>query len=149
MVRGDACFTIDRTAFQQLEYGVIFEARDEEDALCRQNLKPGVGYIAFVKGHNGTFWQRKAFGHAAFVGFGIADIDEGGDVAIVIKHGIYLHPGFVPPERCPGEDGQAKADGGGVHAVQFALEAKFVTRRMRLAKSIHFSEQVLEKAHGP
>ena len=81
--------------------------------------------------------------------FGIADIDEGRNVAIVIQHGIYLYPGLVFPKRCPGKYGKAKADGSGIHAVQLALEAEFVTRRTKMAQAIHFSEQVFEKFHRP
>lgn len=67
----------------------------------------------------------------------------------MVQHGVHLDAAFGLPERCPGKKRQAKLDGGGVHAEQLGFEAELVSRSFCRAQTVHFGEQILEKAHRP
>lgn len=143
-----AGLTPDVVAFYQFILRVAFQAGDEKDAVFTKLGKPGVAVIALVEGHDGALGQGKPSGSGEIMLFGFGDIDKGRNLPMMVEHGVDFHPSRPATVFCPWEKGQAEFDDGGIHAVQFGLEPKFVLGRYRHTTAVHFSEQILKIAHG-
>jgi hypothetical protein len=72
---------------------------------------------------------------------------------VVVEEDVDLYPSLGPSEFCPGEDGEAKGDGGGVKGEELVLESEpgFSVSESALGQEMFMGciEEVLIKVGGP
>jgi hypothetical protein len=149
VVAGNAGFAFNRAALQKCIHCVLFEASHEENAFFAKEAEPELTDKAFVKDNDGAFRQLQRLGNAAFMGFGIGDGDKSRNRSVMIKESVHFDATLFLAKRGPREKRQAQFDSGGVQTEQLGLETELVFGRMGTAQTVHFCEQVFEKAHGP
>src|SRR5438552_9408496 len=54
----------------------------------------------------------------------VRDLDNGGNVAVQVQHGVQFNSPFGALKRSPGEQGQAEIDGGGIQRVDRLIEVQ-------------------------
>ena len=96
VIRGDAGFSIHRTALQELVNGVPFKAGYEENAFFMEQSEPGVIDIALVEDHDRAFGQLQCLGYTAFMCAGIGNGGKSRNIAIMVKDSVHFDAAFSP-----------------------------------------------------
>jgi hypothetical protein len=102
--------------------GVAFDPGDEEGELLGQGEKPGEVEVSPVEDVEGAGFDGQEVQGFDIVDRPGGDVDPAGDVAAQVEQSVSLDGGLGLSEFRPGEEGEAKTDGGGVEGVGGLVE---------------------------
>lgn len=104
--------------------GVFLEAGDEVDAFIGPVGEELVVIEGFVHGDDGSWVEVEEPGDFDFVLSGGGDVDEAGEIVVVIEEDVDLDAALGSSELGPLEEAEAEGDGGGVEGMERVFEAK-------------------------
>ena len=108
MVRSNAFFPIDGETVQQLVGSIAFQSGDEEYSLLGKRVKPFVVVVAAIKYNDGARLEIGLKRDSGLVDLGFSDVDECGNVTIMIQHRVHFDAGLRLAELRPREELEAK-----------------------------------------
>lgn len=122
LVAVQASAPVHRPGIEPAEGQILFGPDDKEGQGFCQLVEPKEVEITTVYDVERADFQNQVVQNVDVVQLAVGNVDEGRDAAAKIEQGMQLDRPLGLSELCPGKDGQAQVDGGGVQSIDRLVE---------------------------